>query len=84
MQVGEHLLVKYYNIDILEGQSKISTQIIYFCNLLKLSWQKVAMEPNIKVLYIQCFYINDQQDNSSLLCIEFQILHCKSWLKIGF
>jgi len=41
------------------------------------------MEPNIKISYIQCFYINDQQYDSSLLCIEFQILHCKSWLKIG-
>jgi hypothetical protein len=41
--------------------------------------QKVATKSIIKVLYIEHFYLNDQrQNNFSLLCINFFILHCKS------
>jgi hypothetical protein len=37
------------------------------------------MKSSIKILCIQCFYMNDkQQDTSSLSCIKFQILHCIS------
>jgi hypothetical protein len=31
------------------------------------SCKKIAMKPNIKILYIQCFYMNDKQQNTSLL-----------------
>jgi hypothetical protein len=41
------------------------------------------MKPSIKILYIQCFYMNDKQQRIfSLLCINFQILHCKNMLKL--
>jgi hypothetical protein len=45
------------------------------CNLLV---KLIVMKFNIKISHIQFFYMNaKQQDISSLLGINFQILHCK-------
>jgi hypothetical protein len=45
---------------------------------------KISTKSIITLLYIEHFYMDDEkQDRSSILCINFQILHGKNRLKVG-